>query len=102
MPENNQPPIICPFCQSPVREIPAGVSKRTGKPYNRFWACSNRDCSFTWRPEQKTTKPVEGNVMEEIVGKVIDNKLAGVKESLKIINENLIAISEGLTKLLKK
>ena len=34
----------CPKCQSPIKTVPAGVSKRTGQPYNAFQACSNRDC----------------------------------------------------------
>ena len=49
---NNNPPISCPNCQSPIKYVPAGVSKRTGKPYNEFWSCRNPDCSFTWRPDK--------------------------------------------------
>ena len=38
----------CPQCNSPLKTVPAGVSKKTGKPYNAFTACSNREC--TWKP----------------------------------------------------
>ncbi len=37
----------CPKCSSELKEVPAGVSKKTGKPYNAFIACSNRDCKYT-------------------------------------------------------
>ena len=36
----------CPQCQSDIKTIPAGVSKKNGKPYNAFQACSNRNCDF--------------------------------------------------------
>jgi len=34
----------CPVHQK-GRIVPAGVSKRTGKPYNTFWACSEPGCN---------------------------------------------------------
>ena len=51
--ENNHIPTSCPYCNSSVTRIPAGISKRTGKPYGEFWACENRDCKFTWHPKDK-------------------------------------------------
>lgn len=39
----------CPKCGSELRKIPAGVSKKTGKPYDAFTGCSNRDCDYTRR-----------------------------------------------------
>ena len=38
--------IQAPSCQhGPMKQIPGGISKKTGKPYNAFWACQwpNRD-----------------------------------------------------------
>jgi len=32
----------CKVCGQPLKQIPAGVSKSTGKPYNAFTACPNR------------------------------------------------------------
>jgi len=32
----------CPKCGAVMRQIPAGVSKKTGKPYSAFWSCPNR------------------------------------------------------------
>lgn len=58
-------PTNCPYCQSSVNHILAGVSKRTGKPYNEFWACENRDCKFTWHPNKKpqTRRPEQPDPM---------------------------------------
>lgn len=42
----------CPSCNSPLKNIPAGVSKKTGKPYPAFQACSN-NCG--WKPEKPKT-----------------------------------------------
>lgn len=38
--------MLCPTCNSAIKIIPAGISKKTGKPYNSFQACSNRECSY--------------------------------------------------------
>ena len=38
----------CPSCGSDIKEVPAGVSSKTGKPYNAFQVCSNRACG--WKP----------------------------------------------------
>jgi len=49
-------PTICPKCGSPIKYVKAGVSKKTGKPYAEFWACSKYECDYTWRPEKRGTK----------------------------------------------
>lgn len=38
----------CPECGQPIKTVPAGVSKKTGKPYAAFDTCSNRECG--WKP----------------------------------------------------
>jgi len=40
---------ICPQCGNPLKLVPAGVSKASGKPYNAFWSCSDptRSCKYT-------------------------------------------------------
>ena len=35
----------CPGCGEPMRTVPAGISKSTGKPYDSFETCSAR-CGF--------------------------------------------------------
>ena len=34
----------CPKCGSPFKVVPGGVSKKTGKPYQSFTACSKAYC----------------------------------------------------------
>ena len=29
----------CVVCQATLKFVPHGVSRKTGKPYNEFWAC---------------------------------------------------------------
>ncbi len=33
--------MICEQCQNEMKLIPAGTSKKTGKPYKSFWSCPN-------------------------------------------------------------
>lgn len=37
----------CPKCQGPMKIIPAGISKKTGKPYDAFASCKNYGCGGT-------------------------------------------------------
>jgi hypothetical protein len=37
---------ICPIHKLPMRLIPAGISRKTGKPYSAFWACQERGCNY--------------------------------------------------------
>lgn len=36
----------CPIHRQPLKLVPAGVSKSTGKPYNSFYACPERGCQY--------------------------------------------------------
>jgi hypothetical protein len=44
---------ICERCDQTMRLIPAGISKKSGKPYNAFWTCDKRNggCGETARAE---------------------------------------------------
>lgn len=35
---------LCPIHRTPWKTVPAGTSKRTGKPYSAFQACSTAGC----------------------------------------------------------
>lgn len=35
---------VCPIHNTPWKVVPAGVSKKTGKPYDAFRACSTQGC----------------------------------------------------------
>lgn len=45
----------CPGCGQPMKTVPAGISKSTGKPYESFETCSAR-CGFkvTQKPGYKS------------------------------------------------
>jgi len=73
----NNPPITCPKCGKGIRHIPAGISKKTGKPYNEFWACSG--CDFTW--------------------KVQASKQDNVLNALMIINDNIKSLHAKVDKI---
>ena len=47
----------CQTCQSEMQQIPAGVSKKTGKPYNAFTSCPNRCPKPSFNPQ----KPIGGS-----------------------------------------
>ena len=40
----NTSPGLCPVHRLPWKSVPAGVSKRTGKPYDSFASCPERGC----------------------------------------------------------
>jgi hypothetical protein len=39
------PSAYCPVHRQPWRTVPAGVSKKTGQPYQAFLACPERGCN---------------------------------------------------------
>ena len=41
----------CQICDLEMKLIPAGVSKKTGRPYKEFWACPDK-CQ---KPNQKVS-----------------------------------------------
>jgi hypothetical protein len=43
---------ICQDCGAPLKVIPAGISKSTGKPYKAFKACSQR-CGYTEKIDEQ-------------------------------------------------
>ncbi len=80
---------ICPQCGNDINHIPAGVSRKTGKPYNEFWACSQK-CGYVWRPVKEPKGSGEALIMEEIVN--------GFKE----VNERLDKLIAYITTNLPK
>lgn len=54
------------MCQS-CRQIPAGISKKTGKPYEAFWVCESPDCpNFRAKTGfQKVQMPTQSNALQE-------------------------------------
>jgi|SRR3990172_7727157 len=48
--------MICPKCKSEMKLIPAGISKKTGKPYQAFYACPDKNCGATINPDKPIQK----------------------------------------------
>lgn len=69
-----------------MKHIPAGISKRTGKPYTEFWACMSNECDFTWRPSKSQGEPK----------KVIPTFEADVIQRLERIERRIIKLKEEL------
>jgi hypothetical protein len=42
---NPEPSGRCPVHHTPWKIVPAGISKKTGKPYEAFQACSEAGCN---------------------------------------------------------
>ena len=42
----------CPECGGEMKLIPAGLSKRTGKPYQEFYSCKKWECGGTAKSPQ--------------------------------------------------
>lgn len=53
---------ICQVHNCEMKQIPAGVSKKTGKPYDAFYACQIQDCKY--RPP-KENQPLPLKKKEE-------------------------------------
>ena len=47
----------CPECGMLIKTVPAGISKKTGKPYTEFQVCSNSECSY--KPPREFKKPLK-------------------------------------------
>ena len=76
-----------PYCSKHNRDM---LPSKFGK--GEFWC---PDCN----DEKKKAKGLAGgNVIEEIISKVVKEELAGIKDSLKIMNDNIILIANKLKK----
>lgn len=77
----------CQECGLEMNLIPAGVSKKTGKPYKAFLACPNK-CKTNWN-DTKPSRSQFGNDKP-----VFDAKL----EVLQMILQELRVLNLNLTK----
>lgn len=82
--------MLCSQCSSELRQIPAGVSKTTGKPYKAFMACPNRCKQGNYTPA-----PVQGAYQPQATGTqtYIDKDKMFFEALEKILEQqNLIAV----------
>ena len=73
-------PTNCPKCGALIKTVPAGVSKKTGRPYNAFQCCSNRECD--WKPMR--TGASSGSVSTEVL-----TLLNEIKSIVLLINSKM-------------
>ena len=94
-----QPPQNCPDCGAPIRFIPAGISKKTGKKYNSFYSCENR-CGYVYREQE--LKPAQEIIKETKVipvFKIEKEDLEKILNPLRLIykqNEEIKKILQNL------
>lgn len=69
--------ITCLLCGSAVKLVPAGTSKKTGKPYDAFYSCQNRDCGKTYKCEATGTPAM---AMNNVAKKTEDDKWEKISE----------------------
>lgn len=75
----------CPDCGFPIKTVPAGVSKKTGKHYNEFQCCSNRNCAYKPPREQKPLKSVPPELKSNAQSFVNDATLQTINARLAMI-----------------
>lgn len=84
--------MICPTCNDPMRVVPAGVSRKTGKPYRSFEACDKPACKDAKRSNYNSTSSVQTTfapdkitALEETIAKIriayadLDKRLKAVE-----------------------
>ena len=93
-------PLNCPICQSPMRHIPAGISKKSGKPYSEFWACISRECDYTWRgnePRKQVSAIKEADQGDKILEAILKHQEL-TKLGMGLIRGDIKKLSEQLDK----
>ena len=86
----------CPICGNPIKSIPAGVSKKTGKPYKAFQVCSNNECQYKPTEEDGTENRVVTSLNRNpINGEKTDAMLMSYAKDLVIFElDNGVSIQE--------
>ena len=71
----------------PLKVIPAGVSKTTGRPYNAFTVCSDRECN--WKPERPQGTFTPRPAKTEQVRQMQETKAGFIKVAQDNKNDNI-------------
>jgi len=90
---------VCPICGTIKELIPAGISKRTGKPYDEFWSCPNR-CKKPSVPANYSNQPKDySNVSVDYSSKQVEDVKIVDKDSFLITE--FVALREKVEELIK-
>lgn len=79
----------CKVCNSEMKTIPAGVSKKTGNPYNAFEACPNKCVQPRAFNNSQPNRQSDGQVAFKIMSDEFVNLKLKVEELIKKIEESL-------------
>ena len=98
---------MCTQCGNPMNLVPAGVSKRTGKPYNAFYACKacgHTEHADTGRVAQgfnTTEQTIVKNTIEGIVieVKAMAGEVEGMKDSLEKLTRVIVSLNNAMSKV---
>lgn len=87
---------VCERCDREMRLVPAGTSKKTGKPYSAFWSCDQRSggCGNTARADEVDAESGGGPVTTFSAPRAgaNDARLAAIEEKL----DQLIELVRGM------
>jgi len=89
----------CPKCGAELRTIPQGISKKTGKPYQAFMACSDRSCDYTARLDSPAGQEIP--VVNEPKGTADQLIMEELQAFRKEVNERLDSMGKWLAEHLK-
>jgi hypothetical protein len=93
--------VKCPRCGGEVKVIPAGTSKKTGKPYAAFYSCKTWECGGTAKMTDEapanphtsnsasTGRPTYDSFPKKEVKTVMDYKQRQIGESQSNKNEGI-------------
>ena len=86
----------CPKCDGQTKIVPAGISKKTGRPYDSFFSCLDRECGGTMKI-QNAPRPNDVNpsvlLMDEI--KRIDTRIDNASKQFVELEIRLKKLENG-------
>lgn len=78
----------CKVCGSPMKTIPPGISKKTGKPYNSFEACP-KGCQQPREWSKPVERPASENGFKIMADEFINLKIK-IEELIKEIRDSIV------------
>lgn len=75
----------CTECNKELRQVPAGVSRNTGKPYKAFWACPDRHKQEPQQEQPQQPQNGSKNAALEMIYRLdeILAEIKGLRQDLK-------------------
>jgi hypothetical protein len=98
---------MCPKCGGEMKVVPAGTSKKTGKPYNAFYACKTWECGGTAKmttdtpntpqnaPQASTQRPAYDSFPKKDIKTTLDYKARQISGFQDDKQESMRLFSSG-------